>query len=181
MIALGLSFDSFAVSVSSGMSMCRKHMKLTDTLKISSSLAIFQALMPVIGWILGSTVKNYIMQADHWIALGLLSVLGTRMIMEGLKPPHEKIKNPTHWKVLIPLSIGTSIDALAVGISFAFLIENMFIPSLIIGVVTMAISLTGLYMGRTAGKKFAGKAEIVGGIILIAIGLKIFIEHTLLS
>jgi manganese efflux pump family protein len=176
-IAFSLSFDSFAVSVSSGMSLCRKHLRLRDTMKIAGSLAVFQAIMPVIGWLLGSTVKSYIQEADHWIAFGLLSLLGIRMIIEGSKPHQEKIKNPTKWRVLIPLSIATSIDALAVGVGFSLLIENMLIPALIIGFVTFGVSLTGLYMGRNVGKKFAGKAEIVGGIILILIGIKILFEH----
>lgn len=178
LIAFSLSFDSFAVSVTSGLSLCRKHLKFSDAFKIAITLAVFQALMPLIGWLLGSTVKDFIQEADHWIALALLSFLGVRMIIEGTKPIGEKkIKNPTQWKVLITMAIATSIDALAVGISFAFLYESIVLPVIIIGIITFLVSLAGIYMGKNAGKKIASKAEILGGVILIAIGLKIFIEH----
>ncbi|MBP7506441.1 MAG: manganese efflux pump [Prolixibacteraceae bacterium] len=178
LIAFSLSFDSFAVSVTSGLSLCRKHLKFSDAFKIAITLAVFQALMPLIGWLLGSTIKDLIQEADHWIALALLSFLGVRMIIEGTKPVGQKrIKNPTHWKVLITMAIATSIDALAVGISFAFLYSSIVLPVIIIGVITFLVSMSGIYMGKNAGKKIASKAEIIGGVILIAIGLKIFIEH----
>jgi manganese efflux pump family protein len=178
LIAFSLSFDSFAVSVCSGLSLCRKHLHLADALKIAFTLAIFQGSMPVIGWFLGSTVKEQIQQADHWIAFGLLAFLGVRMILEGRVPVKEKkIKNPTSWRVLIPMSIATSIDAFAVGISFSFFYDHIFFPAILIGVVTFGVSLSGIYMGKKAGSRLAGKAEIVGGIILIIIGLKILIEH----
>jgi putative Mn2+ efflux pump MntP len=178
LIAFSLSFDSFAVSVCSGLSLCRKHLRLNDALKIGFTLAVFQGLMPVFGWFLGTTVKGYIERADHWIAFGLLAFLGVKMILEGRVPVHEKkIKNPTSWRVLIPMSIATSIDAFAVGISFSFFYENILFPALLIGIVTLGVSLTGIYMGKKAGSKLAGSAEIAGGIILIIIGLKILIEH----
>jgi putative Mn2+ efflux pump MntP len=178
LIAFSLSFDSFAVSVCSGLSLCRKHLKWTDALKISITLAVFQAIMPVLGWLLGFSVKEYIEKADHWIAFGLLAILGVRMILEGRVPVHEKkIKNPTKWRVIIPMAIATSIDAFAVGISFSFFYDNMFFPSILIGLVTLVVSLSGIYMGRKAGASMAGKAEIAGGVILIGIGLKILIEH----
>lgn len=179
LIAFSLSFDSFAVSVASGMSMCRKHIRMSDTLKIASSLAFFQALMPVVGWFLGLTIKDWAEQFDHWIAFGLLAVLGGRMVWQGLHPHIERVKNPTRWRVLIAMSLATSIDALAVGISMAFVIQNMFIPALIIGVVTFGVSMLGLYMGSRTGKRLAGYAEIGGGLVLIAIGLKILLEHLL--
>lgn len=178
LIAFSLSFDSFAVSVCSGLSLCRKHLHFSDALKIALSLAIFQALMPVLGWFLGSTVKDQIQQADHWIAFVLLSFLGVRMILEGRVPVKEKkIKNPTSWRVLIPMSIATSIDAFAVGISFSFFYEKILFPAILIGIVTLGISLSGIYMGKKVGSKLAGSAEIAGGIILIIIGLKILIQH----
>lgn len=178
LIALSLSFDSFAVSVGSGLSLCRKHLRFSDAFKIAFTLAIFQGIMPLLGWVLGLTVRNFIQQADHWIALILLCFLGIRMIIEGRKPIEEKkVKNPTNWKVLITMAIATSIDALAVGISFSFLYDKILIPVIIIGVTTFIVSLSGIYMGKKAGKSIAGKAEIIGGIILIGIGLKIFIEH----
>ena len=178
LIAFSLSFDSFAVSVCSGLSLCRKHLHFSDAVKIALSLAVFQGLMPVLGWFLGSTVKEYIQNADHWIAFVLLSFLGVRMILEGRVPVKDKkIKNPTSWRVLIPMSIATSIDAFAVGISFSFFYENILFPALLIGIVTFGISLSGIYMGKKVGSKLAGSAEIAGGIILIIIGLKILIQH----
>jgi putative Mn2+ efflux pump MntP len=178
LIALSLSFDSFAVSVCSGLTLCRKHLHLTDALKISFTLAVFQGIMPVLGWLLGSSVKEYVQQADHWVAFVLLSILGVRMIMEGRVPANKKkIKNPTQWRVLIPMSIATSIDAFAIGISFSFFCDSILFPALLIGFVTMAISLAGIYMGKKAGSRLSSKAEIIGGIILILIGLKILIQH----
>lgn len=177
LIAVGLCFDSFAVSVCSGLSYGKQKMRNADVLKISLSLAIFQAMMPVLGWILGSTVKEYIEAYDHWIALALLSILGIRMIKEGLSPEKEYSKNPAQWKVLIPMSIGTSIDALAVGITFSFWVDNMFVPALTIGIVTLVAALMGIYTGKKVGARMANKAGIIGGIILIIIGIKIVIEH----
>jgi len=178
LIAFSLSFDSFAVSVCSGLSLCRKHLRWTDALKISLTLAVFQGIMPVFGWLLGTSVKEYIEQADHWIAFGLLTFLGVKMIIEGRVPLKEKkIKNPTQWRVIIPMAIATSIDAFAVGISFSFFYDRILFPSVVIGLVTLGVSLSGIYMGRKAGTSLAGKAEIAGGIILIAIGLKILIQH----
>ena len=178
LIAFSLSFDSFAVSVCSGLSLCRKHLKITDALKISLTLGIFQGLMPALGWFLGFAIKGYIEKADHWIAFGLLTFLGAKMIIEGRIPVKDKkIKNPTQWRVIIPMAIATSIDAFAVGISFSFFYKNILFPALLIGLITIGVSLTGIYMGRKAGSKFAGKAEIAGGLILIIIGLKILIEH----
>ncbi len=180
-IALGLSFDSFVVSVCGGLSMCKKHLRLRDTFKIAGSLAFFQALMPLIGWFLGNTVKDLIQDYDHWVAFVLLMFLGIKMIYESSKSSVSKIKKPTEWRVLIPMSLATSIDALAVGITFAFLVKNMILPVIVIGLTTFAVSLTGLYMGRKMGTRLASKAEILGGIILICIGFKILIEHLFFS
>lgn len=176
LIAISLSFDSFVASVSSGLSLCRKSMHWSQSVKISLSLAIVQGIMPVMGWYLGSTFKTYIEDLDHWVAFGLLGILGIHMILEGRRP-HGKIKNPTQWRVLIPMSIATSIDALAVGVSLVFFIENIWIVASIITTITFVISMSGLYMGRKVGKQLAGKAELVGGIVLIIIGTKILIEH----
>lgn len=178
LIALSLSFDSFAASVCSGLSLCQKHIKIKHSLKIAFSLAIFQASFTFLGWLLGTEFKDVVVSADHWIAFTLLGILGIRMIREGRLPINKKkIKNPTHWKVLIPVSIATSIDAFAIGIGFSFFVEYIFTSVLLIGLVTFIVSITGIYMGRKLGRKLAGIAEIVGGVILILIGLKILIEH----
>lgn len=179
LIAVSLSFDSFAVSVCSGLSLCRKHLHLIDTLKIAFTLAVFQGSLTFLGWLLGSAFKQLIESADHWIAFGLLLFLGGRMIMEGRVPIKDrKVKNPTQWRVLIPMALATSIDAFAVGISFSFFWKNMWIPGILIAAVTFIVSITGIYMGRNAGKRLATKAEILGGIILILIGVKILLEHS---
>jgi len=178
LIAISLSFDSFAASICSGMSMCRKTLKVSQTLKIALSLAVFQAAFPLLGWWLGGAFKHEISQADHWIAFGLLTFLGIRMIIEGRVPiKQRKVKHPTRWRVLIPMSVATSIDAFAVGIGFSFFVEDIWTPVIIIGLVTFAVSMAGLYMGRKLGQKVAGIGEIFGGIVLILIGLKILIEH----
>ncbi|MCF8358892.1 MAG: manganese efflux pump MntP family protein [Prolixibacteraceae bacterium] len=179
LIAVSLSFDSFAVSICSGLSLCgKKKLKISQSIKIALVLAIFQGTMPVLGWLLGSTFNDFVKQADHWIAFGLLSVLGIKMIIEGNKPVHRKeIINPSHFKILLPMAIATSIDAFAVGISFSFFLNTILFAAILIGAVTFIISLSGLYLGKKIGIKIAGKAEIAGGIILIAIGTKIVIEH----
>lgn len=178
LIAISLSFDSFAVSVSGGLTMCRKSLKVTQSLKIAFSLAFFQAIMPLLGFYLGESFDGGLVAVDHWIAFVLLAFLGIRMIREGRIPINKrKIKNPSHWKVLIPMSLATSIDAFAVGISFSFFVDSIYLFVAIVGLVTFLVSMTGLYMGRKIGKKMAGLAEIFGGIILILIGTKILIEH----
>lgn len=177
-----MSFDSFAVSVCSGLSLCRKHLKITDALKIAFSLAIAQGLMPVIGWFIGESFNEFIQQADHWIAFGMLLLLGVKMIYEGRIPPQKKkIKNPTRLRVLIGMSLATSIDALTVGIGFSFFVDSIIIPALLIATVTFGVSMAGIYMGRNLGTKLAGLAEIIGGVILILIGSKILIEHLLIN
>ena len=182
LIALSLSFDSFAVSVCSGLSMCRKSLKLSQTLRIAGSLAVFQAGMPLLGWLVGNTFNNIVEQYDHWIAFGLLLILGLKMIKEGTVPAHEKkIKNPARWRVLIPLSVATSIDAFVIGISFSFFSNQITLPVILIGVVTFTVSLVGIYMGRKIGKRLSGIAEIIGGITLILIGLKFILDEYLFA
>lgn len=178
LIALSLSFDSFAASVCSGLSLCRKHIKIGQSLKIAFSFAFFQATLPLLGWYLGARFNEVMAHYDHWIAFVLLGFLGARMIKEGTVPiAKRKVKNPTHWKVLIPMSIATSIDAFAIGIGFSFFLDNILFPVILIGIVTFIVSLIGIYMGRKLGKRLAGIAEITGGLILILIGTKILIEH----
>lgn len=180
LIALSLSFDSFAVSVCSGLSMCRKHLKFSQALKIASMLAIFQGLMPVLGWLLGETFNQAIQHIDHWIAFALLAVLGTKMIREGRIPVNQrKIKDPLRWRVLFTISLATSIDAFAMGIGFSFFTDHILLPALLIGVVTFGVAFAGIYMGRKLGSKMAGVAEITGGVILILIGVKMVVEHFL--
>ena len=175
LIAIGLSLDSFAVSVTNGLTI--KDLNVKRILTISFSLAIFQALMPLIGWFAGIGVEKYIKEYDHWIAFLLLSFIGVKMIYEGFKK--NDIEKDTELKILtlIGQSFATSIDAFAVGISFALLNLSILISILIIGLITFIFSITGLQLGKYFGKRVGESVEILGGIVLICIGLKILIEH----
>ena len=179
-IAVGLGMDAFAVSVASGVAM--KQIGLRQTLTIAASFALFQALMPVLGWAAGLSFRSYIAAYDHWIAFGLLAGIGFKMIYEARRLEDDKPSEPvmTGGRLLL-LSIATSIDALAVGLSFAVLNIVIFTPALIIGFVTGGMSHAGIILGRKVGHLFEGKIEIIGGIILILIGLKILLEHTVLA
>lgn len=175
-IAIGLSMDSFAVSITSGL--CLKKLNRQQYFKIAGFLAFFQAGFPVIGWFIGHQAEKYIKEFDHWIAFGLLLFLGGKMIYDGLKNDDEKeCTNPLQTKTLIGLSVATSIDALIVGTSFGLLTINILPASLIIGVTTLLFSLAGLYIGVRFGKKFRFNSEVFGGVVLIGIGIKILIEH----
>ena len=175
LIAIGLCFDSFAVSVSSGLMM--KHIRFLDAMKISFSLAFFQGLMPFLGWLAGKRISGYLSSYDHWIAFGLLVIIGLRMIWESQKPEENKSFNPLNIWFIIYMSIATSIDALIVGLSFAFLKTNIYTSIIIIGIVTFISAMLGIFFGKKAGARFGKKMEILGGIILIAIAIKILIEH----
>jgi putative Mn2+ efflux pump MntP len=137
--------------------------------------------MPVFGWFLGSQVTGYIEEIDHWLAFGLLSFVGVRMILSGFdKTSDSKKDDPSKGIHLIILSIATSIDAFAIGLSFAMLNVNIWYPSVVIGIVTAVLSVMGVQLGNKLGIKFGKKMEILGGIILIAIGIRILIEHLFL-
>ena len=178
-IAVGLAMDAFAVSVASGVSI--KDIGLRQTLTIAASFAIFQALMPIIGWSAGLSFRTYIAAYDHWIAFILLAGIGLRMIYEARKlEEDEDVETVMSGGRLLLLSIATSIDALAVGLSFSILNITILTPALIIGFITGGMSHGGIIIGSKVGHLFEGKIEIIGGIILILIGLKILLEHTLL-
>lgn len=176
-IGVGLSMDAFAVSISCGLII--KNLRKRNAFKIGAFFGGFQAIMPVIGWFAGVNVRKLIGGLDHWVAFGLLSIVGARMIHEALKQEEcgEKM-NPLDTKTLLILSIATSIDALAVGLSFAFLEISIILPVIIIGLITFTISFAGVLGGKKIGQGCRKKVEIVGAIILILIGLKIFIQHT---
>ena len=174
-IAIGLSMDSFAVSITNGLTI--REINLKKILIITFSLAIFQALMPLLGWFIGTGFKKYITEIDHWIAFLLLSFIGFKMIYEGINKNSYSEKLELKFLILIGQSFATSIDAFAVGISFAFMTSSITIPILIIGVVTLIISFIGLSLGKFLGVKFGKYAEIFGGLVLIGIGIKVLIEH----
>lgn len=180
LIAIGLCFDSFAVSISCGIS--RTQIKFLSATRIAFFLALFQGLMPFIGWIIGISLAEIVRGADHWIAFSLLGILGIKMIWESLSSYDKPLNfNPLDTKILITISLATSIDALIVGISFGTLQVNIWLSVLIIGSMTFVISMLGILFGKKTGSRFGKKMEIIGGIILIGIGLKILIQHLYFS
>lgn len=175
-IGIGLSFDSFAVSVSCGL--MRREIRFKQAAIVAGSLAFFQALFPLIGWFIGETLKELITSVDHWIAFGLLSLIGIKMIIEGVKKNGSLSDfNPFKLSVLIGLSIATSIDALVVGLSFGFLDMPILFPAIVIGVVTFIASMLGMLFGKYIPANRSRQSLILGGIILISMGIKILVEH----
>ncbi|MBE6287605.1 MAG: manganese efflux pump [Mediterranea massiliensis] len=182
LIAIGLAMDCFAVSIASGIIL--KGYRLRPMLTMAFFFGLFQAVMPLIGWVAASSFSHLIESIDHWIAFGILAFLGGRMVAESYKEEECKHEfNPTRLKVILALAIATSIDALVIGISFAFLginrLNDISSAIAIIGFVSFALSLLGLILGIRFGCSFARKlkAERWGGFILILIGIKILIEH----
>lgn len=175
-IAFGLAMDAFAVSITSGFTIKRLH--INNALKIAVFFGLFQAVMPVIGWSAGLGLRDLISSIDHWVAFGLLSIIGFKMILESRAMNSDKKQtNPLNIYTLLILSVATSIDALAVGLSLSFLKVSIISPSIIIGAITFLLSFIGVFIGDRFGHFFEKKIEIVGGVILIGIGVKILIEH----
>ena len=177
-IAVGLAMDAFAVSVATGAGY--RQLKIQHALRMAMFFGAFQAVMPIIGWLAGSTFKEYIKEVDHWVAFAILAVIGVKMIYEAFKI--EKAENPSDpasLAVLIWLSVATSIDALAVGITLSLVTGMIAVAVIIIGVVTFVLSLFGCWIGKRVGHLFEKKIEVAGGCILIAIGVKILVEHLL--
>ncbi|MFV0376172.1 MAG: manganese efflux pump MntP family protein [Mangrovibacterium sp.] len=175
-IALGLSVDSFAVSVTSGLSMPK--INFFQAVKLAFLLALFQAAMPFIGWLLEASVRRWIEPVDHWIAFALLLLIGGKMILETLKPQEErKIIDPTIFRVALVLALATSIDALGVGFSLALIVDNILLVVLVIGLITFIASMTGILVGKKTSAQTTKFAEIIGGVILISIGITILAEH----
>lgn len=179
LIGVGLSMDAFAVSICKGLAMRKVNKK--QAVVIGLFFGGFQALMPFLGWLLGSQFERYITSIDHWIAFILLGVIGGKMMMEAVKKEEaEEIKQmdpPLDLKEMFLLAVATSIDALAVGITFAFLQYPIVEAISVIGMTTFAISIGGVYVGNFFGNKYKSKAEFVGGLILVLIGLRILLTH----
>lgn len=173
--SLGLAMDAFAVAICKGLSMRRFDKK--KGLIIGLYFGIFQGVMPLIGYLLGATFQDLITSIDHWVAFLLLGFIGLNMLKEGLSIECEKCNDKVDFKTMFPLAIATSIDALAVGITFAFLKVNILFAVLSIGIITFIMSFMGAKIGNEFGNKYEKKAQIFGGIILILIGLKILLEH----
>jgi putative Mn2+ efflux pump MntP len=179
LIALALAMDAFAVSISSGIAISR--MKIRHAFLIASFFGVFQGLMPFIGWHAGQGIKIFVASWDHWIAFFLLLFVGVRIIYEACRTQsNEKRYDPLNIYVLFFLSIATSIDALAVGLTLSFADLSIMLPILIIGVVTFVMSFVGTYVGAVFGHLLEKKVEIAAGLLLIGIGVKILLQHTLL-
>jgi putative Mn2+ efflux pump MntP len=176
-IAVGLAMDAFAVSIAVGLSL--KHVSLRQTFRLAYHFGLFQALMPIIGWLAGRSIERWIGPVDHWIAFVLLGAIGGRMIYEALSEDAEDVerKDPTKGASLVVLSVATSIDALAVGLSLALLGVEIWYPALVIGLVAFTFTVVGLHLGRRFGTLLGRRVEIVGGVVLIAIGVRILVEH----
>ncbi len=174
-IAFGLAMDAFAVSIASGVVI--KDLRVSQALRIAIFFGAFQALMPVVGWFSGVGLKGFIAGIDHWIVFTILNFIGIKMIYEAAKMNLDSKENVLGLYTLLVLSIATSIDALAVGITFAFLNISIIIPVIVIGIITFVLSLFGVFIGNHIGHFFERKIEMAGGIILICIGIKILLEH----
>lgn len=176
LIGVALSMDAFAVSVCKGLSVKKAGVK--HVLTVGVYFGGFQALMPILGFLLGYKFESFITNIDHWIAFVLLAIIGGNMIREALgKDEDDKENDDFSFRAMLPLAVATSIDALAVGISFAFLGVDIVTAALLIGATTFVLSGAGIFVGNIFGSKYKSKAELAGGIVLILIGAKILLEH----
>ena len=175
--SIGLAMDAFATAICKGLAI--KKINLKKCIIVGLYFGIFQGIMPILGYMLGYSFESIIKSIDHWLVLILLLIIGINMIKESLSNNEESSNDKIDVKNMLPLALATSIDALAVGITFAFLKVNIIKSSIIIAVITMLLTLLGVIIGNKFGKKYKHKAQFVGGFILIFIGIKIFIEHTI--
>ncbi len=175
LIAIGLAMDAFAVSICKGLAM--KEAGLKKSCAVGLWFGAFQALMPALGYLLGSRFEKNIIAIDHWIAFLLLSTIGISMIKEALSRNEESANDSLDIKTMFLLAVATSIDALAVGVTFAFLQVRILPAVCLIGVITFALSAAGVKAGNIFGSKYKARAEFIGGIILISMGIKILLEH----
>lgn len=176
-IAVALSFDAMAVGAANGAHHHR--LPLKKALEISFYFGFFQLFMPLIGWLIGSSFQAYVAEYDHWIAFILLGALGLKMLKEAFADDDENKTDINSWKILVLLSIATSIDALVVGMSLAFFAMNIALVVTIIGITTFTLTLISIYIGKKFGERWGKKAEIAGGLILLIIGTRILLSHIL--
>jgi len=175
LVAFALAMDSFSVSITNGLA--TRAFKVDDALRIGIFFGLFQAIMPVIGWFAGVHVLDLISCFDHWIAFGLLAFIGCRMIYGSVKMEAKRLLGSPTIGLLLALSLATSIDALAVGLSFSFLRIPIIVPAIVIGVIAFSLSFLGVYLGGKLGRFLGSKVEILGGVILVVIGIRILVEH----
>ncbi|MBN2164774.1 MAG: manganese efflux pump [Marinilabiliaceae bacterium] len=179
-VSSSLTFDTLAVSILTGLVI--SNIRFWQATKLAVVMAFFQGLMPFIGWFIGNSIKYYIVDFDHWIAFILLSILGIKIIIDAQKKDENKKDfNPFKTAVLIGISIATSIDALIVGVSFGLIKVNITLAVLLIGSLTYIVAMLGMLFGKKASFHLGNRMEILGGIILIGLGIKILLEHTLIS
>ena len=174
-LSIGLAMDAFAVAICKGLSMSKMNWKKASI--IGLYFGGFQALMPLVGYLLGINFQEKITSIDHWIAFLLLGIIGINMIKEAISKDSEKQNDSIKFKDMLILAVATSIEALAVGITFAFLKVNILLAISLIGIITFIISVFGVKIGNLFGDKYEKKAEFAGGIILILLGIKILLEH----
>lgn len=176
LLGVGLAADAFTVSVTSGLLIQR--IKLNKALKIALFFGGFQALMPILGWLIGLSFREWIVEIDHWVVFGVLGYIGGKMIYEAVWGDDETVAfNPLEFYTLLGLAIATSIDALATGLGLAVIHTSIFMAAALIGIITFTLSLIGVFLGHKLGDILSTKADIVGGVILIAIGSRILWEH----
>jgi manganese efflux pump family protein len=180
-IAVGLAMDATAVAIATSIMLGRVNRR--QVFRFAFHFGLFQALMPVIGWVAGRSLREYIENWDHWVAFGLLTLIGGKAIIDVIRPNDEeaKVVDPTRGLSLIVLSVATSIDALAVGLSLALLQVTILYPAAVIGVITAGLTVCGMLLGSRVGQHFGLRVRVLGGVILIGIGLKILVEHTLVQ
>jgi len=179
LIAVGLAMDCFAVSLGTGCGLKEK-IRPGHVIRMAGAFGLFQALMPVFGWLGGVSLADTLSRFDHWIAFGLLAFIGVKMIVEAVRDNECEVparRDPTRGLVLLGLAVATSIDALAVGLSFGLVRYPIVVPAVIIGLVSAAFSTVGLLFGRKLGCAFGKKMEIAGGVVLVLIGVKVVVEH----
>lgn len=178
-VAVGLSMDAFAVSVCKGLGM--RSVRWRQAAVIALFFGLFQALMPVIGWLLGTQFSRFVEPVDHWVAFVLLAAIGAKMLWDAFHEPDEgqscSVDQRLDLRELLLLAVATSIDALAVGITFAFLGVDILLASVLIGLTTFILSFAGVWIGCQFGSRFERGATVAGGVVLIGIGLKILLEH----
>ncbi|MGA2071066.1 MAG: manganese efflux pump MntP family protein [Sedimentisphaerales bacterium] len=175
-IAVGLAMDTFAVSIVTGAAYKQLHVR--HALRMAGFFGGFQAFMPVVGYLAGLSVRQYVSNYDHWIAFGILAAVGLKMIYESFKIKEErKTPNPANLVVVLVLAVATSIDALAVGITLSLITSAIALAVIIIGAVTFSMSFAGVYIGKKFGHFFEGGIEVIGGFVLIGLGIKIVIQH----
>ena len=175
LLAIGLSMDAFAVAICKGLA--KEKVSIKKVAIVGAWFGGFQALMPLIGFLLGVSFKDYIVAIDHWISFVLLGLIGFNMIKESLSKDEDEENSSLAFKLMLVLAVATSIDALAVGVTFAFLQVNVVLAVIIIGITTFILSSIGVKIGNVFGARYKSKAEFAGGLILILLGVKILLEH----